>query len=234
LRLAIFDIDGTLTQTNRVDNDCFLEAMSRALELPAGSIDWTDAPNVTDTGILEWLFDRHRHRAPTKDEVLRAKTELLGLLNRELAADPHRFNPIPGACEVFGRLSGAGWTLAMATGCWRASAQLKLTAARIHYENLPVICSDDTPMRVTLLRRAIDQAADGDSASFERIVSVGDALWDVAAAVDLGVPFVGIGVGEQAARLLSAGATDVLRDLSDPIALCRALEQAGVPQRGVT
>jgi len=234
LRLAIFDIDGTLTQTNHVDTECFLVAMARALDLPTGHVDWTDAPHVTDAGILEWLFDRHWNRAPTSDEVLAAKTELLSLLKRELAADPSRFDPVPGAREIFGRLTGAGWTLAMATGCWGVSAQLKLTAAKIHHAGMPLICSDDAPMRTTLLSRAIDQAADRCAAPFERIVSVGDALWDVAAAVGLGIPFVGIAVGEQAARLREAGATNVLPDLSDPLALGRALEQAGVPQRGIT
>jgi beta-phosphoglucomutase-like phosphatase (HAD superfamily) len=39
-RLAIFDLDGTLTDTNAVDDECYLEAMSTELGC-APNPDWT-------------------------------------------------------------------------------------------------------------------------------------------------------------------------------------------------
>ncbi len=229
MRLASFDIDGTLTQTSDVDNECFLTATSSALGVSEEVVDWTEAPHVTDSGILAWLFERHHGRAPTADEVLLAKVELVRLLELRLADDRTRFSPIAGAPEVFEMLIASGWALAMATGCWGASAKLKLGAAKIPAGRIPLICSDEAPMRVTLLERAIAEATAGSPAALERVVSVGDGLWDVRAAISVGIPFVGIGTGVQADRLKAAGATDVLPDLTDHAALRWALEHAGVP-----
>lgn len=230
LRLAIFDFDGTLTQTSDVDNECFRTATARALGVPEDAIDWTEAPHVTDSGILAWLFEHHHGRTPTPREAQLAQTEFMKLLELRLSGDTTRFSPIPGAPEVFDRLTATGWTLAMATGCWTPSARLKLAAAGIPAGSIPLICSDDAPMRATLLERAIASA--GNPGLLERVVSVGDGLWDVKAAVHVAIPFVGIGAGAQADRLRAAGATHVLPDLSDHPALCRALEQAGVPANG--
>ena len=65
--------------------------------------------------------------------------------------------------------------------------------------------------------------------SFERVVSVGDALWDVEAAAVLGIPFVGIAAGERAIALRQAGTTHVLPDLSDLTELSDALDRACIP-----
>lgn len=203
--------------------------MCASLGVAAESVDWNDAPDVTDSGILSWLFERHHRRAPTEAETRTAKLEMVRLLERVLRADRSRFDPTPGACETFERLTARGWRLAMATGCWEVSARLKLTAAGIVAAGIPLICSDDAPQRVTLLRRAIERAGKGSQAPFDRIVSIGDGVWDVRAAIDVGVPFVGIGAGARAARLREAGATIILPDFSDPDTLARALEQAVVP-----
>jgi len=64
---------------------------------------------------------------------------------------------------------------------------------------------------------------------FERIVSVGDGIWDVQAATNLGIPFVGVGKGEREHSLRQAGATHVLESYSDYRQLINCLEEAEVP-----
>ena len=228
-RLAIFDMDGTLTQTAAVDDECFLTAMAGALGLPERLVDWSTAPDITDSGILGWLFERHRGRAPTAEEVRQTKIQFVGLLERRLTAEPSRFDPVPGACAVFERLRGAGWTSAIATGAWGESARLKLAAARIPVGTVPIAGSDTAPTRAELLRRAVSLASARTRTLFERVVSVGDALWDVEAAAVLGVPFVGIAAGERAIALRQAGTTHVLPDLSDLTELSDALDRACIP-----
>jgi beta-phosphoglucomutase-like phosphatase (HAD superfamily) len=69
LRLAIFDIDGTLTATNEVDDECFLRAVSETLGVDCGAVDWSDMPHVTDSAIARSLWTRDRGREPTKRDI---------------------------------------------------------------------------------------------------------------------------------------------------------------------
>src|SRR5439155_18578760 len=71
-RLAIFDIDGTLTDTNGVDDDCYRIAIAEALGVAPSAIDWSGAAHVTDSEIFRWLCAVHRRTEPSADELARA------------------------------------------------------------------------------------------------------------------------------------------------------------------
>jgi hypothetical protein len=58
---------------------------------------------------------------------------------------------------------------------------------------------------------------------------VGDALWDVQAAANIGIPFVGVAQGDRGLRLRHVGATHVLDGYSDYEQLIDCLRRAGVP-----
>src|SRR5919201_6095231 len=64
---VIFDLDGTLCDTNAVDDDCYRQAAAATLAVPPSEIDWTSAPHITDSGIAHWLWERLRGRVPTPD-----------------------------------------------------------------------------------------------------------------------------------------------------------------------
>jgi phosphoglycolate phosphatase-like HAD superfamily hydrolase len=64
---------------------------------------------------------------------------------------------------------------------------------------------------------------------FDRVVSIGDGIWDITTARRLALPFVGIG-SDDGSALQRRGATHVMRDLSDVSLLLRCLEEAGVPE----
>ena len=59
-RLAIFDVDGTLTDTTGVDDDCYRDAAAAALGVSPSIVDWSGAAHFTDAGILQWLWSAHR------------------------------------------------------------------------------------------------------------------------------------------------------------------------------
>ena len=63
---------------------------------------------------------------------------------------------------------------------------------------------------------ALDRAASLQGiSSFDSVVYVGDAIWDLKAATSLGYGFVGIGRGERAERLRLEGAEWVLADFTN-------------------
>jgi hypothetical protein len=56
-QLAIFDIDGTLTATNAVDDECYARAVAEMLGVAPEAIDWSGTPHVTDSGIARYHVD---------------------------------------------------------------------------------------------------------------------------------------------------------------------------------
>jgi len=228
-RLAVFDIDGTLTDTNAVDEECYLRAVAEVLGLEAAALDWSQAPHVTDSALLRWLCERHCGRTLGDGEAEATIGRFLELLRAELAAAPGRFRATPGAPAVIGCLREAGWEVALATGGWEPSARLKLAAAGLAADDLVLASASDAPTRQEILELAADRAMERGGGAFSRIVAVGDALWDLRTAAALGWPFVGVASGERASRLRAAGASVVLEDLADPAAFRAALEAAAVP-----
>jgi phosphoglycolate phosphatase-like HAD superfamily hydrolase len=228
-QLAVFDIDGTLTDTHAVDEECFLRAVSDTLDIDASGIDWSAAPHITDSALLVWIAERHGHGTLTKRAVNAVLGRFLELLRAEREGYPARFRPIPGADRLFTALAGAGWACALATGGWERSARLKLNAAGLGGSALPLASSSDASTRVEILQVAVARAR-GDHAAFGRIVSVGDALWDIRAATELHWPFIGVAAGSAARTLRTHGATTVLPDFTDLAAVLTALAEAEPPR----
>jgi phosphoglycolate phosphatase-like HAD superfamily hydrolase len=228
-QLALFDIDGTLTATNAVDDECYLRAVAETFDVDPVAIDWADAPHMTDSGIARWLWMRHHRRTPEPREVAELQRRFLATLGAALATAPHRFAAIEGAATIFHHLRSEGWRVALATGGWRASATVKLRAAGLGVSDVPMACADDAESREDIVRLAWQKAEAHAGAPFRRVVSVGDAPWDVRTAQSLGLPFVGIGGGVVADRLRTAGADTILPHLRDGSAVLAALTAASIP-----
>ena len=226
-RLAIFDIDGTLTDTNGVDDDCYRAAVAEALAIDPGAYDWEQAAHITDAGIFQWVAGELGRPAPSKTETDRAIATLGEQLVAVCEREPHRFAEIPGARAALCALRADGWCLAIATGCWGVSARLKLRAAGIDVPEAVVACADDAMARTDIVQLAQRRAEQHYGRTFDRVVSLGDGPWDVRAAIELTMPFIGI--GDRLSELRQLGASTVLRDYRDLDALRRALDDAAPP-----
>jgi hypothetical protein len=89
--------------------------------------------------------------------------------------------------------SAADVVVAFATGGWRESAQIKLSAADIPFEGLPFATSSEAVSRVGIMQLAEQQAAVG--REFSRRTYFGDTPWDRSASSELGYEFVAVGDG---------------------------------------
>ncbi|MDB4915934.1 MAG: hypothetical protein JWM95_3578, partial [Gemmatimonadetes bacterium] len=151
----------------------------------------------------------------------------------ELLAIAHRtehITEVAGASRLLLALPSLGWSVAIATGAWQRAASFKLTAGELPWEKLPIATAEDGPARTDIVQRARARAeALCSVTAFEKVVSIGDGVWDVTAARSLGLPFVGLGQGVRANGLRFAGASIVLGDFADVAAVFLALEQAVVP-----
>ena len=230
-RLAVFDIDGTLTDTADVDSACFAEAIEGEFGIRQFNADWTSYSDFTDSMILEEIFGERFGRAPGAGEAERLVERFVGILERAHRADPTRFAAVPGAPPLIDELRDhTGWRIAVATGGWRRSSRLKLGYAGIDIGDAPLATANDSRSRVEIVRGVIRRAGgDQGQASFERVILVGDTLWDLRTAARLDLPFLAVARGRKADDLRRAGAREVVEDFDDRSRTLELLATVGCP-----
>jgi len=231
MKLVIFDIDGTLTQTSRVDEICFTRAFADTHGLEVLADHWIDCPHVSDSGVTQHLFQYYFGRDPRDHESGAIKQRLVDLLEEHHRLDQSYFAEIPRAAETFNQLvDGRGWAKAIATGCWQPSAEMKLRAASINYHGIPGGFAEDGVARESIVGAAISRSRNHyRHENFDRIVSVGDGVWDVRTAARLGLAFIGVASGARAEMLREAGAKHVIPDFEDADRFFECLEDAEAP-----
>src|SRR5262245_50350812 len=126
MKLAVFDLDGTLASTFAVDVECFVQAFRDALGIDRMNTVWTDYKHVTDSGVTHEAFAAEYRRAPNHDEISRLVECHVGLLEERARVSNHRFGEIPGASAFLRRLrESSEWAIAIAIGGWERSARFK-------------------------------------------------------------------------------------------------------------
>ena len=228
LKLAIFDVDGTLVNTKKVDAECFVHAFESEFSIPNIESNWTKYENPTDSGITQAIFQRVFNRPPDDFEIRRLKATFLRLLQDAHSSTPDLFAEIPGARSFFNFLLGhSEWQVAIATGGWHETAIFKLTSADFYFNSTPISTSDQAGDRESIVRSCIESARRYYHVDqFSKIVALGDSPWDVTTARALGLAFIGVGNKQQLSKL---GATYVVKDYKDPDRLMELLELASVP-----
>jgi len=232
MKLAIFDIDGTLTNTNGVDNGCFVKALSEAHAITEINTDWATYLHTTDSGIMLQIFQEKFGRDPEDSELDKFKSCFVNMLSERYHSDSSSFTEVTGASVALSRLKReSDWSVAIATGSWRESALLKLRAAKIDVDGIPAAFAEDGLSREEILLSAVSQSLKRYRVSrFAKIVSIGDGLWDVRTARRLNFAFVGVGCGETARSLDRAGAKRVIGNFADYSPLVSFLNEAQIPR----
>jgi len=234
MNLAIFDVDGTLTRTSEVDDDCWVRAVRLAWGVDGISTDWGSYRHSTDEGIAAEVMETHVGRAATRQDLDQLRDCFAMLIERETRDRPERFRAVPGADAILNALPARGWMPAIATGGWRRTALLKLGTAGVSVDGVAAAFADDAwpreeIIRIAALRASAAMVAAGPqksvgSGAVERIVYVGDGVWDVTAARARGYGFVGVAMEPRAGMLRRAGAAVVFPDLTDIDRLIEAIE----------
>jgi beta-phosphoglucomutase-like phosphatase (HAD superfamily) len=226
MNLVIFDIDGTLTESVAVDELCFVQAFRDVLGIRSINTNWLVYHFQTDSGLTLEICRKHLGRDPDAAEIRHLQARFAQMLRAAVEGTGQAIWAIPGAAAFLDSLRVQGrWFVAIATGGWSVSARFKLASAGLDVGGFPWASADDALDRVDILQTAIGRAGQmyGRNA-FEKVVYVGDGVWDVRAAKALGIGFLGRAAENNAGRLLEEGALCVLSDFSDPMGVKECLE----------
>ncbi len=220
---VLFDIDGTLLYSNKVDSQCFADSYEAIFGRPFPTIDWRKFPEVTDHVIFRTAFKEHFGHYPSEAERLEFEGHYLAALHASRAYTPGEFREVPGAVSLWRSLEADDRFLTgIATGGWQRPAAIKLAHVGIPNEPAFAGYANDQFSRVDILQTAIDKAR----ASHEvaHIVYVGDAIWDVTTTRKMNLPLIGVRRSGDHHALLKAGATRVITDYAPPTAFLNHLE----------
>ena len=159
MKLVIFDLDGTLTQTNEVDDLCFPRAFVENLGVIDLNTDWSTYTHSTDTVVFQEAFAQNFRRHPTPDEAKAFEQRFVESLAELYASHPAMFAEVRGAVALLNQLEqDSQWAIAIATGCWKRSADFKIDAAGIPATGLPMAFAEDGPSREAIVEAAVRRA----------------------------------------------------------------------------
>ncbi|NES15461.1 MULTISPECIES: HAD family hydrolase [Micromonospora] len=217
---VLFDVDGTLIDTTYLHTVSWWEALRQAdHQVPMASIH--RAIGMGSDKLLDHLLGPERDR--DGDGRLRDSHDAL------YAEYWERLTPLPRAVDLLRACAARGLRVVLAT----SAAEHEVAALRA------ALAADDVIDTVTssadareskpapdILVAALDQSG----LTAERVVFVGDSVWDVAAAGKLDIPCVGLACGGTSrAELAGAGAVAVY---DDPAALLDGLGDSAIATLG--
>lgn len=188
MQAAIFDIDGTLLQSDASDDAMYLESIRAALGDVKLRPSWGMYTQFTAAGILAEIL-RDNDLEATPERVAAVRGSFVEGVRRHMS-EHGPFAEIPGALAYVQSLhTSTTHRIAYATGGWGGSALLKLSLAGFPVDGVPLASSDDHFERPQIMLRALGQL----NGVFDTITYYGDGHWDAVAANALGWQFVPVG-----------------------------------------
>lgn len=206
--LIVFDIDGTLTDSVSQHQKAFTEML---FEIGVKKInsEFKSFKHHTDSFIAKEIYETDQKESFSENTFSKFESGLTQKISNE------KFTEILGAknlIEVLEKESDFG--ICYATGSLYRPAIHKLKSIGIEFNNKQLVASDHIYKREKIIEKAIENSADYYNVSkFKRIISVGDGLWDLLTAKNLGLEFIGVGLKNEK-LLIENGAEIVYKDLT--------------------
>lgn len=188
MEAIIFDIDGTLLQSDTHDDVLYLASIRAVLGNVNLRPSWGMYTQFTASGILTEILNDNAIET-TRETVNAVRDCFVASVHRHISAHGP-FAEIQGAKSFVHNLHNSiKHRVAYATGGWRGAALLKLSVSGFPVTGVPLSTSDDHFDRQEIMLCALRQL-DG---IFDTVTYYGDGHWDAVAAKALGWQFVPVG-----------------------------------------
>ncbi|WP_044205365.1 HAD family hydrolase [Flammeovirga sp. OC4] len=193
MNLIVFDIDGTLTDSVKIHIGAFRKAL-KILGVKEEGFNFKTYKHHTDSYISKVIYEEHVQK-PFDAEV---QAQFANILFSEI--NQHKIEEIKGASQLIQNLQkNKNYGICYATGSLLEPAKLKLAAIGASYDPLQLVPSNDIYERENIVSKAIENAKEFYKVEqFDKIYSIGDGLWDLKTAQNLGLEFIGIGEENEA------------------------------------
>ena len=193
MHVVCFDIDGTLVGSADFDGELYAEVIQDVLAV-AVETDWSRYENVTDSGILEEILEKHSSPGQRERVAREVQDTFVERTKRYVMENSHNIREVPGAVALVEALCKSPEVqVCVATGGWRETAELKLRAIGLEPNNLAIATGSDAVRRTDIMRLAESRATKG--VVVRERTYFGDGVWDQRAAAQLGYDFVAVGNG---------------------------------------
>jgi phosphoglycolate phosphatase-like HAD superfamily hydrolase len=184
---VVFDLDGTLVDSDAFDGDLYIAAVRKVLGDVELDSSWQTYRHVTDAGVLAQVVEEVG--VADADRVMAEVRNLFGSLVQRYLTSGGACVAIAGAIDALERLQSSGYKVGVATGGWGHTARMKLERAGFPAESLVIASSDDSADRVEIMTTCLRRLG-GDS---KHAIYVGDGLWDLEASRKAAWGFIGVG-----------------------------------------
>jgi beta-phosphoglucomutase-like phosphatase (HAD superfamily) len=187
--LIVFDIDGTLTDSVAHHQTAFVAALQQ-MNVQQINTDFKIYKHHTDSHIAKVIYELDRKKIFGMQQLELFEDLLWSQINTV------NLKEIRGAMRTVNLLEQTtDFGVCYATGSLRKPATYKLNTIGLNFEPAQLVASNEIETREEIVLAAIEQAKDHyQQNSFERIISIGDGLWDLKTAQNLGLEFIGIGL----------------------------------------
>ncbi len=186
--LVIFDIDDTLSRTAAIHQAVFTKSL---YELGVKEMDtnFGGYQHHTDSYISKVIFEKDQKIPFEAKHQEHFENKITDGINKV------KIEEIEGAKEFVDSLEKQSeFAVCFATGSLRRAAVLKLDSIGIAFNPFLLVASDHIHERENILREAIRNAKQHFKLeNFDRMISIGDGIWDLKTAKNLQLEFIGIG-----------------------------------------
>lgn len=194
MKLIMFDVDGTLVDSMKVDEVYFVDSVKEAFEIQSVDTDWNNYPHATESCILENIIKNAHERNLEKHEIDSFIKIFHLKLENFIKTNPTELVEILGANKFINELTTKKeYAISIATGGYRETIQLKLEKAGVDIKNLPFACSHDGISREEIMKIAENKSKKLHGIEeFEEVIYFGDGLWDYKACKNLNYKFIAV------------------------------------------
>ncbi len=219
MKLVIFDIDGTLTDTTSVDDSSYRQTLQETFSIVPDEKEWQEIKirtSGTDSGITLQLLENHFGGEFPENAYHTVKHKFLQILNFQRNNFPEKFTAVTGSRNFVELLNQSeNIIVGFATGSWKESGWLKLDSIGISANDIFYSNSDESDKRFQIITNVLEKVKSKRGIKkFEKIIYFGDGEWDFRAAEILGIDFIGVdfhGTG----RLNSLNPAHIIKDFTE-------------------